>query len=103
MVEAIQQETMATVEAMHSGTQQVESGVGKTEATGTVLTSIRDQAGECGEQATRIAASAEQQSPPFVKSTPESTVWRNLLAISPRPLSKQLKRVIALSVGSRAQ
>ena len=62
MVEAIQQETMATVEAMHSGTQQVESGVGKTEATGTVLASIRDQAGECGEQATRIAASAEQQS-----------------------------------------
>ncbi len=62
MVGAIQQETEATVQAMHSGTVQVEGGVGKTEATGTVLESIRGLAHESGQQAAQIATAAHQQS-----------------------------------------
>ena len=62
MVGAIQQETEATVLAMHSGTQQVEGGVGKTEATATVLEVIRGLAHDSGEQAAQIATSAQQQS-----------------------------------------
>jgi methyl-accepting chemotaxis protein len=62
MVGAIQQETEATVRAMHTGTVQVEGGVGKTEATGTVLESIRGLAHESGQQAAQIATAAQQQS-----------------------------------------
>jgi methyl-accepting chemotaxis protein len=62
MVGAIQQETEATVQAMHSGTVQVESGVGKTEATGSVLENILNLAQQSGDQAAQIAVAARQQS-----------------------------------------
>ena len=62
MVTAIQQETSATIDSMHMGAQHVEGGVGKTEATGGVLDSIRGLAHESGRQASQIASAAEQQS-----------------------------------------
>ncbi len=62
MVTAIQQETEATIQAMHTGAQQVEGGVRKTESTGSVLGSIRELAHESGRQATQIASAAQQQS-----------------------------------------
>jgi methyl-accepting chemotaxis protein len=61
MVTAIQQETEATMLAMRTGTDQVESGVAKTELTGAVLESIRGLANQSGLQASQIAASAQQQ------------------------------------------
>ena len=62
MVGAIQQETDATVHAMHSGTSQVEGGVDKTEATASVFASIRKLAQDSGQQAEEIANATQQQS-----------------------------------------
>jgi methyl-accepting chemotaxis protein len=62
MVGAIQQETEATVQAMQAGTEQVESGINKTEATASVFQNIRELAQTSGDQAGHIATSAQQQS-----------------------------------------
>jgi methyl-accepting chemotaxis protein len=62
MVSSIQQETKATVGAMRSGTDKVEGGVDKTEATASVFASIRTLAQESGQQAEQISISAQQQS-----------------------------------------
>jgi methyl-accepting chemotaxis protein len=62
MVGSIQQETEAAVQAMHSGTNQVEGGVDKTEATAGVFASIRKLAEDSSLQAEHIATSAQQQS-----------------------------------------
>lgn len=61
LVGAIQQETSGTIEAMRAGGQQVGDGVGRTEAAGETLQSIRSQAGDTGQQAERIASVAREQ------------------------------------------
>jgi len=62
IVGSIQQETAETINAMQSSGGQVEAGVGKTEAAGTVLNAIHELARNAGHQASHIATISEQQS-----------------------------------------
>jgi methyl-accepting chemotaxis protein len=62
MIQNIQAETRSAVEAMESGTKQVEAGVATTTQAGSALRDIIQAAEQAGEMITRIAAAATEQS-----------------------------------------
>ena len=62
MVQAIQSETSHAVEAMKLSSGEVEAGVGKTAATGTVLNQVIETISHVGEMIGHIATAATEQS-----------------------------------------
>jgi methyl-accepting chemotaxis protein len=76
MIEAIQKETGAAVEKMHSGTEQVERGVTATNRAGESLQQIIEQAARVGDMIAHIAAATTEQ------STTTEQVNRNMEQIS---------------------
>jgi len=62
MIQSIQGETKRAVEAMESGTKQVEAGVATTQEAGNSLGAIIESAEQVGEMVTHIATAATEQS-----------------------------------------
>jgi methyl-accepting chemotaxis protein len=61
MIESIQTETVETVEAMHMGSEKVETGMMKTTAMGDALNMIQQLSEQSGNQARHIATASSQQ------------------------------------------
>lgn len=76
MVRTIQSETKSAVEAMHTGSQDVEVGVAKTTASGAALSQIIQVAEEVGSLVACIATAASQQ------ASATEDITRNITQIS---------------------